>query len=322
MNKLNSLFGSGKNSKLKYYIISSLRGLVPSAWLQHRLPMVLQGVENRSDKLAIEDRVNYYNRLPAGSFLPNNAPKLQDFRKKGHRSVYYYDTYEYVRWFPKHYRWCYVFGDVREVPEVPSIVKSRPLVAENANSVVLNLNKVRHFIFLKDPIPFRAKQNRVIFRGEVDGKLGRLQFMERWYGHPMCDLGDVSSKINNPLWMSSKRSIYEHLDYKFIMALEGNDVASNLKWVMSSNSLAVMPPPCFETWFMEGRLIPNYHYVAIKPDFSDLEERLQYYIDHPEEAEQIIQHAHEWVDQFKDPMREKLISLLVLDRYFCRNGQK
>ena len=62
------------------------------------------------------------------------------------------------------------------------------------------------------------------------------------------------------------------------MALEGIDVASNLKWVMSSNSIAVMPRPTCETWFMEGTLIPDYHYIEIKPDFSDLEERLNQYI--------------------------------------------
>ena len=43
--------------------------------------------------------------------------------------------------------------------------------------------------------------------------------------------------------MTPKKTIREHLDYKFIMALEGNDVASNLKWVMSSNSIAVMTRP-------------------------------------------------------------------------------
>ena len=73
---------------------------------------------------------------------------------------------------------------------------------------------------------------------------------------------------------------------------------------------------------MEGKLIPNYHYIEVKEDFSDLEERLQYYIDHPDEAEAIIQHAHEWIDQFRDKEREKLISLLVLKRYFeITNGR-
>jgi spore maturation protein CgeB len=67
---------------------------------------------------------------------------------------------------------------------------------------------------------------------------------------------------------------------------------------------------------MEGTLKPNYHYIEVKDDFSDLEERLQYYIDHPEEAEAIIQHAHEYVAQFRDQQREKLISILVLKKYF------
>ena len=50
-------------------------------------------------------------------------------------------------------------------------------------------------------------------------------------------------------------TINEQLHYKFILCSEGNDVASNLKWVMSSNSIAVMPKPKFETWFMEGILV-------------------------------------------------------------------
>ena len=67
---------------------------------------------------------------------------------------------------------------------------------------------------------------------------------------------------------------------------------------------------------MEGTLRPNYHYIEVKDDFSDLEERLTYYIEHPEEAEAIIQHAHEYVAQFQDQERERLISLLVLQKYF------
>ncbi len=117
-------------------------------------------------------------------------------------------------------------------------------------------------------------------------------------------------------------SLWEHLDYKFIMALEGNDVASNLKWIMSSNSLAVMPRPTCETWFMEGTLLPNVHYVEVKEDFSDFEERINYYITHPDEAEQIIKNAHQYVEQFLDKEREDLISLAVLDKYFRLSQQK
>ena len=40
---------------------------------------------------------------------------------------------------------------------------------------------------------------------------------------------------------------------------------------MSSNSVAVMPRPKYESWFMEGRLQPGVHYIEIKDDYSDLE---------------------------------------------------
>ena len=62
--------------------------------------------------------------------------------------------------------------------------------------------------------------------------------------------------------------------------------------------------------------------VEIRPDYSDLEERMRYYIEHPDEAEAIIAHAHEYVAQFRDRRREKIISLLVLQNYFRRTGQR
>jgi hypothetical protein len=158
-----------------------------------------------------------------------------------------------------------------------------------------------------------------IFRGDLgEQKENRTLFMEHFANgqSPFVDAASTNRWDDHPEWQKGKLTINEHLDYKFIMSLEGNDVASNLKWVMSSNSIAVTPKLTCETWFMEGTLIPNYHYIEVKDDFSDLEERLQYYIDHPEEAEAIIQHAHEYVNQFRDKEREKLISLLVLKKYF------
>jgi hypothetical protein len=122
--------------------------------------------------------------------------------------------------------------------------------------------------------------------------------------------------------LKERLTIEEQLDYKFILCLEGNDVASNLKWVMSSNSLAVMPVPKYETWFMEGRLIPDFHFVLIKDDYSDLVERMNYFMNNENEALNIIRNAKRYVEQFKNRQQEDLISLLVLDKYFYRTNQK
>ena len=91
---------------------------------------------------------------------------------------------------------------------------------------------------------------------------------------------------------------------------------------MSSNSLAVMPKPKFETWYMEGNLKPGVHYVEIKDDYSDLHEKMQYYIDHPDKAERIIENAHNWVRQFRNKKIERLTQIAVLGEYFSRTGQK
>ena len=137
----------------------------------------------------------------------------------------------------------------------------------------------------------------------------------------MSNIGEVGKQCVRSEWRGEMLTIPDHLKFKFIISLEGNDVASNLKWVMSSNSVAIMPRPTCETWFMEGQLIPDFHYIEIKPDYSDLRERMDYYTKHPEKAQEIINNAHKWVDQFKDQKREKLISLLVMDKYFKMTGQ-
>ena len=56
------------------------------------------------------------------------------------------------------------------------------------------------------------------------------------------------------------------------MSLEGIDVATNLKWIMSSNSLCFSPKLRYETWFMEGKLVPGVHFVEVRDDFDDLAE--------------------------------------------------
>jgi hypothetical protein len=98
-------------------------------------------------------------------------------------------------------------------------------------------------------------------------------------------------------------------------------VATNLKWAMASNMLVMSPLLRFETWFMEGRLQPGKHFVLLKDDLSDLEDKVDYYAIHSDEAEEIIRNAHAWVDQFTDPLKESIISTRVLEKYFRLSGQ-
>jgi hypothetical protein len=179
---------------------------------------------------------------------------------------------------------------------------------------------VRHFTFVNDKKDFRNKKNMLVSRNEVS-QPHRIKFLEMYINNPLCNIGKINDDGRNPDLLKERLTLEEQLNYKFILCLEGNDVASNLKWVMSSNSLAVMPVPKFETWFMEGTLIPNYHYMLIKDDFSDLEERMEYYMNYPDEALEIIKNANQYVEQFKIRQRENILSLLVLEKYFYKTNQ-
>lgn len=298
--------GVRKNAHLPCYIHGFMMMALPRFWAEHQREKLL----HRFDRLTplqqdyVQERVNYYNRLTAVSPLPLECPMLseQHYSERNYPSVYYFDSYEWTRYYPREFRWSFAPGDITATFDVPTIAKSRPIEAskKNPNSIILNLNKVRHFMFFRDPIPFEKKVNKGIFRGDVQGKMTRRILMDNYFGHPKLDMFDTYKESVYPMEMRQKgqTSIYNHLKFKYIFCMEGNDVASNLKWVMNSNSLAVSPPLVYETWFMEGRLVPDEHFIGIKPDCSDLIEKLTYYDEHPAEARAIMENAHEYCRQF------------------------
>jgi hypothetical protein len=316
---LKKLSWKHKNNKVVYYANGYLRQLLPGSIIRSELEKKLSRVTD-FDADYLSKRVNYYNRLGDKAELPDSFADLSGFTLDRKNKTYYFDSYEYTRYFDKKLKAAFEFGDVTWVPVQPSIVKSRPVGGDNANSVLLNLDKIRHFTFVNDKKDFRKKKNLLVSRNHVT-QPHRIRFLEMYIDHPMCDIGKINKDGGHDELLKEILTFDEQLDNKFILCLEGNDVASNLKWVMSSQSLAVMPRPKYETWFMEGSLIPDYHYVLINEDYSNLEERMEYFITHADEAQAVINNAHDYIRQFRIRSSEDLISLLVLEKYFYRTGQ-
>ena len=309
-----------RKNKILYYIKNFLRQAVPTVFHESALPKKLSSLD-KFDKNYVIERVNYYNKLNNHSTLTDHQSiSLKKMITIKSPKAYRFDTFEYTRYFKKDLKASFLFGDITTVSEYPTIQKSRPVAGNNTNAILLNLDKKRHFFFINDHKQFLEKKNILIGRAVIT-QPHRMSFMEMYFNHRMCDVGQVNTKGGNLKWLKPRMSIVEHLDYKFILSLEGNDVATNLKWIMSSNSIAVLRKPVYETWFMEGRLIPDFHYILIKDDYSDLEERLSYFINHPEEAQSIVNNAHQYIKQFSNQEQEDLISLLVLEKYFYYTSQ-
>lgn len=299
--------------------------LLPGRVYRSRLPYKLSQF-NRSDKAYILDRVNYYNKQDDAFKLKTGVSSIKQF-KAHKKNTYFLDLFQHLAYFKPSYQIAYKFGDVVEVPEQPTFVKSRPISEQNKNSVILKLNRIRHFRFVNDQVPYEQKLDKLVWRGAA-WQAHRKLFIRQFHDHRLCNVGQVNPVSESEVvdgqapWVKEFMTIKEQLQYKFILCIEGNDVATNLKWAMSSNSLCFMTKPKFETWFMEGRLVPGYHYVQVKDDYSDLEQKLEYYIAHPEQAKQIVQNANQYVYQFKNHQREKVISLMVIDKYFDKSQQK
>lgn len=309
-----------KNSKLLFHLRGILHLLTPGRVSRNRLQGILESV-TEYDSEYIHKRVAYYNQQKVPFFIRDDASIFSELSLKK-RSAYYFDLQECIRYFDPALQFHYVFGDVIDVPTVPSFVKSRPINGENTASILLKLNKVRHFTFVNDELSFQQKKDKLVWRGKA-GVVGRVDFVRNNFHNPLFDIGQTNppDKDGDPLWQKGYMSIAEQLQYKCILSIEGFDVASNLKWIMSSNSLCFMKKPIYETWFMEGQLLPDVHYVQLKDDYSDIEEKVNYYLHHPEESLEIIRQANLYCEQFKNSKQETLLSLLVMQQYFEQSGQ-
>ncbi len=213
----------------------------------------------------------------------------------------------------------YKFGDITSNFNTPTIVKSRPTLASK-NSIILNLNKIRHFHFVEDKNQFKDKINRAVWRGNSNNSKSRKYFISNYQHVELFDIGQHGPKVDKP-WYKGFMPIEQQLKHKFIFCIEGADTATNMKWVLNSNSVCVMPKPKYETWFMEGTLISDFHYIEVNDDFSNAEKKISYYLRNENKCLKIIQNANLFVNQFKNQKREKLISILVLDQYFKLSNQ-
>ena len=127
--------------------------------------------------------------------------------------------------------------------------------------------------------------------------------------------------------------------HRYHLSLEGNDVATDLKWKLASGSLVLMPPPTKEGWLMEGRLQPWIHYVPLDSP-EDVDVKLRWCRDNqpavqvrmpprpaapalptshipllPLLVQAIVANATQFMHQFVDDDLERKVMLGLLKRY-------
>jgi len=158
---------------------------------------------------------------------------------------------------------------------------------------------------------------KALFRGANTSH--RTEFVHRWaqskevgVGFSMCLLqysqyqpGSVKKKIH----------IEQQLHHRYLICLEGSDKASGLQWMLASNSAVLMPPPTVESWLIESRLEPWVHFIPIKAEGTDLEERLTWAKSHSAACRRITAASTDYVmgnPYYSDPARNAELEREVL----------
>jgi hypothetical protein len=309
-------FVARKLRRFEFYARGVLRDAIPYPIYAIRLRRLYAKLEATGLDHRFAERVHYYNKLAPGSVLQHAVP-ARSISNEG--SYYLYDLREHLNYFPPDLQVYREFGDVAFHLQAAGLTKTRPIADTNQNSVLLKLDKLRHFTWPRDPYPFASKINAAVWRGALHNELRRV-LVQRFYAHPRHNIGLTENGhggVGSKPWLSPA----EQFRYRYMVSVEGVDVATNLKMVLASRSLCLMPRPRYESWLMEGTLVPGVHYVELRDDFADLDNKIDHYERHQDEALAIVANANRFMEQFGDKAGERLISILVLQKYFENTGQ-
>lgn len=184
-------------------------------------------------------------------------------------------------------------------------------------------------------IPFAQKDNRLIWRGATTGVFRPwypgMPYASRYYVAGLRDDPDLDVGYSEIVQISPDTSdipvealrmklrppltIEQQLRSKFLLSLEGNDVATGLKWMLFSNSTVVMPRPTCETWACEGELVPYEHYVPVKDDLSDLRQVHDWCLANLGACEEIAQNGKRFIARFLDRQTEDRLCRRIVAAY-------
>jgi len=297
--------------RYKWWAQMAWREFTPESWAKARTIRLLETV---ADGLPddVQDRLDYYaTRKTSYGY---RAPLRFGSLSWGTQEMYYLDLMRIAKGFGIHFYLNVDFGVVTDIPPVATLLRSRPVAGDPDRSLLMPFNRFRHFYFPKDPYSWEDKAPGIAWRGRANGQPPRIALLNGYHDNPAHDIGHIREDDPFPGYKGFL-SVHDHLKYRYIPGFECINEATNLKWLLNSNSVAICHDMRFEGWFMEGRLQPDVHFIHVRRDLADLDEKLAWYDAHPEEAQAIVRNANAWAQQFQDEDREDLIATLVMLRY-------
>jgi len=199
-------------------------------------------------------------------------------------------------------------------------------LGEEAKPILMGVRLIRRW--LKDFLTLEAAENEEIFRSLYksyqrllavsicqDIEDADVRFIPMYDGDRTAI--NVAEKYLGPgLWserISEPQFLAKQQEYKYVLSLPGSDVPSSLRTDLLSGCLTLMPTPFWENVWFFG-LKPYVHYIPLRADFADLEERLQWCRDNDSQCREIAESARRFALERFEPSIEFNVQRRMIER--------
>jgi hypothetical protein len=149
------------------------------------------------------------------------------------------------------------------------------------------LNRYNQYRSVHEGIPFSKKTNKIVYGSQPRG--GKLNFTRRKdieMSQRAYFYSDAVPKDNivAPQWIDRS----EMIKYKYVLDIDGNaSTWDATAWKLNSGSVIMKVEGPWRQWFY-NEYKPWIHYVPVKEDMSDIQEKYRWCEEHPSECEAMI----------------------------------
>ncbi|KAJ1337796.1 EGF-domain serine glucosyl/xylosyltransferase [Microdochium nivale] len=156
--------------------------------------------------------------------------------------------------------------------------------------------------------PFSEKTQKALWRGQINvgQKVSALrsQLIEAAANKTWSDVGQIRWEKGN----AGVVAMEEHCSWQYLIHTEGNSWSGRLRNLVNCNSAIIIHTPLEYTAHFYSVLKaggPSQNYIAAKSDWSDLDQIMNHYLEHPEEAARIGEETKKTLrDRYMTPAAE------------------
>jgi hypothetical protein len=162
-----------------------------------------------------------------------------------------------------------------------------PFCADMPDRYYFCLNHYNGYRSVHEGIPFDSKISKIVYASQPRGTKYNfttrrdIEVTQREYFN-----SDKVPKTNivAPQWIDRK----EQIKYKYVLDIDGNSSTWDATaWKLNSGSVLLKTDSAWRQWFYD-ELLPWTHYVPIKDDFSDIDEKFAWCESHQDECRAMI----------------------------------